>query len=125
MVMDEFGGVAGLVTLEDVLTHVLGEVGDEFSEAIEDARRLPDGSVRLPGRLRLDEAEIWIHAPWRGVSTTVGGFVTERLGHLPEVGECAEIDGVRIEVEAVENHVVTSVLAQPRPVDGEEEGSGG
>ena len=122
MVMDEFGGVEGLVTLEDVLTHVLGEVEDESSVGVENPQRLPDGVVRLPGRLRLDEAADWTKILWKGTSTTVGGLITERLGHLPVVGETAEIDGVHVEVESVENHVVTSVLARPA-TGGELEGT--
>ena len=120
MVMDEFGGVEGLVTLEDVLTHVLGEVGDESSVGVENPQILPDGLVRLPGRLRLDEAAEWTRIMWQGSSTTVGGFITERLGHLPVVGETTEIDGVHVEVESVEKHVVTSVLARPVAVGGQE-----
>jgi CBS domain containing-hemolysin-like protein len=113
MVMDEFGGVAGLVTLEDVLTHVFGEVGDEFSASSQTPQRLPDGMVRLPGRLRLDAVSKWIGKTWTGSSTTVGGFITESVGHLPEVGEDLVIEGIELQVESVENHVVTSVLARP------------
>ena len=116
MVMDEFGGVAGLVTLEDVLTHVFGQIDDEFSERSSNPQVVDNGLVRLPGRLRLDEAEEWIHVMWEGVSTTVGGFIIERLGHIPAVGEESTIDGVDISVESVEGHVVTSVLARPVPV---------
>lgn len=116
MVMDEFGGVAGLVTLENILTHVFGQIDDEFSQKSSDPQVVGDGLVRLPGRLRLDEVEEWIHVAWTGVSTTVGGFVTERMGHIPAVGEESTIDGVEIRVESVEDHVVTSVLARPVPV---------
>ncbi len=113
MVMDEFGGVAGLVTLEDVLTHVFGEVGDEFSASSQTPQRLPDGMVRLPGRLRLDAVSEWIGETWTGSSTTVGGFITESVGYLPEVGEDLVIEGIELQIESVENHVVTSVLARP------------
>jgi magnesium and cobalt exporter, CNNM family len=115
MVMDEFGGVAGLVTLEDVLTHVFGEVGDEFSASSQHPQRLPDGLIRLPGRLRLEEVEEWVGTTWTGSSTTLGGFVAERAGHLPSVGERLTIEGAEVRVESVENHVVTSVLVRPAP----------
>lgn len=113
IVADEYGGVAGLVTLEDVMAEVLGAVGDEFKPAEPTPETLPDGRVRLPGPMRLDEAEPWIGILWEGEADTVGGRVTEELGHLPEPGERLEIDGVEVEVERVSNHAVASVLAAP------------
>lgn len=117
VVMDEFGGVAGMVTLEDVLTHVFGEVEDEFSEASLTPERLPDGRLRLRGRMRLDECEDWIGTEWRGQSNTVSGLITEHLGHLPEIGMKVLIEGVEVVVEEVSNHIVTSVIATPIPMD--------
>ncbi|HEX2091849.1 MAG TPA: hemolysin family protein [Longimicrobiaceae bacterium] len=113
IVADEFGGVAGLVTLEDVLTEVMGEVADEFKSSDPRPELLPDGRVRLPGFLRLDEAEQWIGVYLEGEADTVGGRVVEELGHLPEPGERVIIEGVELEVEAVANHAVDSVLAVP------------
>jgi putative hemolysin len=121
IVADEFGGVAGLVTLEDVLTEVMGEVPEELKHGESRPEELPDGRVRLPGWLRLDEAEPWIGAYLEGEADTLGGRVMEELGHLPESGERVVIDGVELEVEAVENHVVALVLARPRAGGGEEE----
>ncbi|HEU0054367.1 MAG TPA: hemolysin family protein, partial [Longimicrobium sp.] len=102
LVLDEFGGVSGLVTLDDVLTEVMGDVGDELKGDDPRPERLPDGRVRLPGDLRLDEAEPWIGAFLRGESDTVGGRLTEALGRIPAVGEAAMVDGVRLEVAGVE-----------------------
>ena len=114
IVMDEFGGVAGLVTLDDVLTEVMGEVADEFRRNDPRPERLDDGRVRLPGWLRLDEAEPWLGILWEGEADTVGGRVMEELGHVPVAGEAVEIDGVRVEVEQVSGHAVASVVATPR-----------
>jgi putative hemolysin len=113
IVMDEFGGVAGLVTLEDVLTEVMGEIADEFRVDEPGPERLDDGRVRLPGWLRLDEAEPWLGILWEGEADTVGGRVMEELGHVPQAGETVKIDGVLVEVEAVSGHAVGSVLATP------------
>jgi CBS domain containing-hemolysin-like protein len=128
VVMDEFGGVAGLVTLDDVLQEVMGDITDEFKAAEPHPERMPDGRVRLPGLLRLDEAEPWIGIFLEGESDTVGGRVTEELGHLPEAGERVTIDGVEMEVEAVSGHAVVSVLAMPLQDQGateDEEGGRG
>jgi putative hemolysin len=118
IVMDEFGGVAGLVTLDDVLTEVMGEIADEFRVNEPRPEKLDDGRVRLPGWLRLDEAEPWIGMLWEGEADTVGGRVMEELGHVPRTGETVEIDGVRVEVESVSGHAVASILATPWEPDG-------
>lgn len=125
IVADEFGGVAGLVTLEDVLTEVLGEFADEFKANEAEPELLADGRVRLPGHLRLDEAEPWIGVLWRGEADTVGGRVVEALGHVPEEGEAAMIDGVEVEIERVDHRAVTALIAMPaRPREPESEAGG-
>ncbi|MBV9110458.1 MAG: HlyC/CorC family transporter, partial [Gemmatimonadetes bacterium] len=70
VLLDEFGGVSGLVTLDDVLTEVMGDVGDELKGDEPGPERLPDGRVRLPGWLRVDEAEPWLGAYLEGESDT-------------------------------------------------------
>jgi putative hemolysin len=113
IVQDEFGGVAGLVTLKDVLVQVLGEVGDELQTSEPQPEHLSDGRVRLPGGLRIHEAEPWIGVSWRGETQTVSGRVIESLGHLPSVGERVTIEGVEVEVEKVRNRTILSILAKP------------
>jgi CBS domain containing-hemolysin-like protein len=113
IVVDEFGGVAGLVTLEDVLVEVLGEVADEFKADQPQPTRLPDGRVRLPGLMRLDRAEPWLGVLWQGEASTVGGHVMNTLGHLPTSGERVTIDGVEVEVERVAKNAISSILATP------------
>jgi CBS domain containing-hemolysin-like protein len=114
ILLDEFGGVSGLVTLDDVLTEVMGEVGDELKGDEPGPERLDDGRVRLPGYMRLDEAEPWIGAYLEGESDTLGGRVTEALGHVPSVGEQVAVDGVEFEVESVASHAVGWLIATPR-----------
>ena len=128
IVADEFGGVAGLVTLEDVLTEVMGDIADEFRVDEPGPERLEDGRVRLPGWLRVDEAEPWIGILWEGEADTVGGRVMEELGHVPRAGETVTIDGVEVEVETVSGHAVGSIVATPwerRRAEDAEEGEDG
>lgn len=113
LVLDEFGGVSGLVTLDDVLTEVMGGIADEFKGEDPGPEVLSDGRVRLPGYLRLDEVEPWIGVLLQGESDTLGGRVTEELGRVPDPGAKVEIEGVALEVEAVEHHAVTWVVATP------------
>lgn len=129
VLLDEFGGVSGLVTLDDVLTEVMGDVGDELKGDEPGPERLPDGRVRLPGAMRLDEAEPWIGVYLDGESDTLGGRIAEELGHVPGPGERVTVMGVVLEVESVQHHAVEWVVATPLPGTGEapaaREGSGG
>jgi putative hemolysin len=113
MVSDEFGGLAGLVTVSDILQEILGGVADEFKTGDPTAERLPDGRLRLPGSLRLEEAATLLGAGWIGESATLGGFLMERLERLPRAGERLTIDGVALEIEAMSGRGVTSVVATP------------
>lgn len=120
MVVDEFGGVDGLVTLEDLVTDMLGELTDEFKSGDAQPEPLPDGRYRVAGQLRLYEVEPLIGVHWEAESETIGGFVSERLGHIAEEGEILEVDGVTIQVEKVEDRAIISLLITP--YDGEEPG---
>lgn len=113
VLVDEFGGVAGLVTVEHILSEVLGVMPDEALAGQPRPERLPDGRVRLPGRMRLYEVAPWVGVHWEGEADTVGGLIMERLGYLPLPQERLEIDGVPLEVEQVTDRVVVSVLAVP------------
>jgi CBS domain containing-hemolysin-like protein len=111
---DEFGGFAGLVSLDDVLAEILGEVTDEFKTGKPQPERLPDGRIRLPGMLPLNETEPWLGVLWEGPAETVGGHVIATLGYFPVVGEKLAMGKMEIEVERVENRVITSILVKPR-----------
>jgi CBS domain containing-hemolysin-like protein len=127
VVADEYGGTAGLVTIDDILDELLGEVGDEFRTAGPVPERLADGTVRLPGMLRLDEAAPWVGATWAGDAYTVAGHVIEAFGRIPAEGDAVAIDGARVVVERVRRHAVDSVLVTPAPRDaaGDEGEAGG
>lgn len=117
IVADEFGGTAGLITVGDLLDELLGETGDEFKPKESAPQRLGDGRVRLPGALRLDEATAWVGVHWEADAYTVGGLVMERLGRLPLVGDVLEVDGVRIEVEALKGRAVAWMVATPKATE--------
>jgi CBS domain containing-hemolysin-like protein len=111
LVVDEFGGTAGLVTLEDVLSELLGEVGDEFKSGDPVAEALPDGRIRVPGAMAVDAAAARLNTEWDTDATTVGGLVTAALGHLPVPGERATVGDYEFEVERVTDRALDSVLA--------------
>jgi putative hemolysin len=112
LVVDEFGGTSGLITLEDVLSELLGDVGDEFKAGEPIAETLPDGRVRLPGQMPVEDASTFLGAEWETDAATVNGFVTEALGHLPTPGERVVIGDFEFQVEGVQRRALVSVLAR-------------
>jgi putative hemolysin len=112
LVVDEFGGTAGLLTLDDVLAEVLGDVGDEFKAGDPVPEALPDGRVRLPGAMTVDDAAALLRSTFEAEATTVGGMVTAALGHLPLAGETVGIGDYEFEVERVAERAVATLLAR-------------
>jgi putative hemolysin len=120
LVVDEFGGTSGLITLEDVLAELLGDVGDEFKAGEPVAETLPDGRVRLPGQMPVEDAATLLGKEWDTDAATINGFITEALGHLPTPGERVVIGDLEFEVEDVRRRALVSALArrikvQPAP----------
>lgn len=114
VVIDEYGGMEGIVTLEDVLAELVGDVADEFKGEEPEPERLPDGRIRLPGELRLDDAQAWTGVRWDGYEAlTVGGRIAAELGHIPEAGEHLLIGGMPVEVERMDGQTVAAVLVTP------------
>ena len=105
VVVDEYGSTAGIVTMEDMVEEILGEIHDEH-EPERDFRQEPDGSYIVSGSFDIGRlADLLDFHPQEDTeSTTVGGLITEWLGHVPEPGEQAERDGMNIRVLAA-NHL--------------------
>ncbi len=98
IVVDEYGNVAGVVTLEDLVEEIVGEIRDEH-EARADIVRESENSFVVPGRMDVDRlAELFGVRPEGRDATTVAGLVSELLGRIPAAGEVAEDDGLRFEV---------------------------
>jgi len=117
LVEDDNGRIAGLITLEDVVAELLGGVSDEFKVAAQRAILLPDGRVRLPGAMRLDQAAPVLGA-WRGNNETVASHIATALGRIPEQGERVTVEGVEVEIEVIEAGTIASVIvgtADPLP----------
>ena len=117
VVVDEYGGTSGVVTLEDVVEEIVGEVADEHDRGRTVGRRLRDGSWVVPGLWRPDELRDRVGAPVPddGAYETVGGFVMARVGRVPDVGDVVAVPGWRISVSRMDGRRVDRLLATPVP----------
>jgi len=110
VVVDEHGGTSGLVTLEDLLEEIVGEIADEYDVEMPSVERLADGSLRVPGRTPVDEVSeaLGTELPdeeW----DTVGGLILNLLGHVPEEGETVRFQGLELRTERVQGRRIASV----------------
>ena len=119
MVADEYGGTAGIVTMEDLVEELVGDIKDEYDVDEGETTRHLGGNLEVDGLLNLDdfEDETGIELP-EGPYETVAGFLMARLGRIPEPGDLVEFDGHRIAVLVVDGRRVSRVrvTVAPRPL---------
>jgi putative hemolysin len=103
ILLDEYGGTAGLVTLEDLLEEIVGDVQDVFDREEPEVQRLPDGSVLLSGLMQIAQVnerfDLNLSDPHYD---TIAGYVLGRLRRLAQVGDEVKSDGIRLRVEALD-----------------------
>jgi putative hemolysin len=111
IVMDEYGGTAGLVSLEDLVEEVVGEVRDEFDVEAAPIEAQADGALRVSGEVQLDELAEWVALPdERPDVATVGGLILTLLGRPAQPGDTVRLGLVRFTVETVAHLAVAQVL---------------
>ena len=99
IVVDEYGGVSGLVTIEDLLEEIVGEIEDEFDVGESGIQRIANGDFVMDARVNVAELDDLFDVAVEGEGfDTLGGFVYQRLGKIPSQGDVVEYDGLRIEV---------------------------
>jgi CBS domain containing-hemolysin-like protein len=110
VVLDEYGGTAGILTLEDIVEEIVGEIDDEYDARTPELTKPAAGDGVLPGGLHLDEVEeaCGLRLP-DGDYDTLAGFVLDRLGHIPDVGEAVEFDGWTLEVVTMDRRRIAEV----------------
>ncbi|SDC41446.1 Hemolysin, contains CBS domains [Geodermatophilus telluris] len=113
LVVDEWGATHGVVTLEDIVEELVGEITDETDRPLRTLRRVDDGRWLLSGLLRPDEVleRTGIPVP-EGRYETLAGYLAEVLQRLPEVGDTVELDGARLTVESLDGRRVARVRAE-------------
>jgi CBS domain containing-hemolysin-like protein len=122
LVVDEYGGTAGLVTIEDILEEIVGEITDEYDTAEHrPLERLDDGSLRVSARLPVEDLEEATRVEFDTEDIdTVGGLLAQRLGRVPLPGAEAEVGGLRMRAEGGEDargrmRIVSVLVWDPSP----------
>jgi putative hemolysin len=113
IVVDEYGGTAGLVTIEDLLEEIVGEIRDEYDVETEPVQDEGNGVFVFSGKVDIDELSerLELDIPREGFGT-VGGYVLSHLGRVPAVGEVVQLDGLRVEVLEAERRRIGRVRVQ-------------
>jgi putative hemolysin len=118
IVVDEYGGTAGLATLEDLIEELVGEIVDEYDVEDPLVEPLPGGDIRVNARMPIDELNDLLHIELpEGDWDTVGGLFYNLVGHVPAEGETVDLDGHRLRAERVQGRRIGRVRITPRRAD--------
>jgi CBS domain containing-hemolysin-like protein len=118
IVVDEYGGTAGLVTLEDLVEELVGELVDEHDRAKAGITRGANSSILFPGMIRPDElAEMAIRVPDNGAYETVAGYIMSQIGRMPQVGDEVPLDNGTLRVERLDGRRIDRVRFTPEAGD--------
>jgi len=109
IVTDEYGGTAGIVTMEDIIEELVGEIYDEHDEIIDEFKKLPDGSYQIDCTADLTKMQELLNIPGEFDSTTVSGWVIEQLERIPVVGDSFEYDHLSVRVTKVDSKRVLEI----------------
>lgn len=120
IVVDEFGGTEGIVTLEDILEELVGEIWDEHDEVVEKIKKLEDGSYLISCSASLSDVFDLADLREDCDSDTVSGWVTDELGHIPRVGDTFTYENLEVTVTAIRRMRVLEIQVKIIPEDEEE-----
>ena len=113
IVLDEYGGTEGLITLEDILEEIVGDYEDEFTPRHRHIKKEDQHSYLINGGVRVTELEPKLNYPFpTGDYVTLGGLINHRLARIAIVGDVLELEGARLEVMEMDKHRITKVLFQ-------------
>lgn len=115
LVVDEFGGIEGIVTVEDLVEELVGEIYDETDRDVLTASHQSDGTITVPGRFPIhDLVDIGVSVP-TGDYRTVAGLIIDRLGRVARAGDTVQVEAWELTVEEVDGRSVTLVRFRPEP----------
>ena len=104
VVLDEYGGTYGIVTMEDILEELVGEIWDEHDEITETVQQTGENSFTVDGAMDMDDFVGYFGIKADTDATSAGGWITEQLGHIPEAGDTLEYENLDIKVLSMDNH---------------------
>ncbi|HEV57940.1 MAG TPA: CBS domain-containing protein, partial [Phycisphaerales bacterium] len=120
VVLDEYGGTAGIVTIEDILEELVGEIADEYEPMpVESMQRLDEHTIEIDARTYVDDLndEFDVTLPEDDDYDTVGGFVFSHLGYIPKTGETFEYGNLRFTIIAAESRKINRIRIEKKPVE--------
>ena len=102
VIIDEYGGTIGLVTIEDLIEEIVGDIEDEYDEIIDkEIQVLNDREYLIVGTLKLDTLEDMLGITIESEFETIGGYIIEKLGKFPEAGEVVDINNISFIIENI------------------------
>jgi putative hemolysin len=114
IVVDEYGGTEGVITLEDILEEIVGEYEDEFTSQGRRIKKIEGSQYEVDASVRISDVEVVVNFPFpvEDDYITLGGLVYKRLGRIPAVGDIVQLDAARLKVLEMDNHRITKLLFQ-------------
>ncbi len=110
IVLDEYGGTDGLLTVEDIVEEIVGEINDEYDQEAADLKKMEDGTALVDAKMIVEDVNenLDLELPTEGPET-LGGYLYELFGHAPEMGEAVAVDGIRFTIVSVKRNRITWV----------------
>lgn len=119
--VDEYGGTAGVVTLEDILEELVGEIEDEHDRETKAYTRIKEGVYQVRASMPVDEANdaLGLHLPEEEDYDSIAGYILATLGRIPQTGEILQAPGAEIRIHAATGRQITQLIVTPRPSQGD------
>ena len=115
VVVDEYGGTAGIVCMEDIIEELVGEIRDEYDHAEKEIQKRPDGSILVKANLAVDDLneELNLSIPESDEYDSIGGYVISELGTIPKPGDTLSAIGLEISVQNASPRRIHTLLIKP------------